>query len=206
MADPAAQRTVPPSSDGGPAGARPGPATRPRAIDATRAPEDLDVAALAQRIAGRLDQVLDEHALLRRQDEAEARHEQAVRVWTEAIARGAKADVVRQRALASTLQRGGGVPETVELQEEASPTIDAPDEVPSASATPAEPVVPDVHGTDAKLQTVRRRLEGRRAVASRAPPRRTPFWRRRIVADWVRWVAWGTVIVALSVVVSIVVL
>ena len=246
MADPVHQRTVPPLPDGGPAGTRPAAGFRSRAIDAERSPEEFDLATLAHRIAGRLDEVLDEHALLRRRDEAEARHEEAVRIWTEAIARGARGDVLRKRALAATIQRSAGTFEIVDAQADRSAAVEPKDEAaasPDAGEATDEPgaadaietpstadasaatdeavapvpdaappvrtvqdVVPDVDATDAKLQTVRRRLEGRRAVASRPPPTPTPFWRRPGVTAWTKRVAWGAAIVALSVLISSVVL
>lgn len=236
MADPA-QRTVPPLSDAGIAGSRSSAAKRPLAIDAERSPEEIDLGVLADQIAGRLDEVLDEHALLRQRDEAEARHEEAVRVWTAAIARGSKGDVLRKRAMAATIQRSAGSFEIVEPEVEdesvvepdeeaggepdavgaagASEGIDASDvddEEGASEPSPATPlatasdVVPDVDGTDAKLLTVRRRLEGRRAVALRPPPPPTRFWHRHGVVTWTRRLLWGAAIVALSVLVSVVAL
>ncbi len=103
-----------------------------RAIDASRNAAGVDFAALSRGLAERLDEILDERAAARRDDAWTQAHEQAVRAWSDLVAKGVVDDGVelRRQALSTTVLRMGsnGAVDVVETPDHAS------DEPPAAPA------------------------------------------------------------------------
>jgi hypothetical protein len=100
---------------------------------------------------------------------------------------------------------GGATDDPPEPADVADPTEPA-DVAGAIDPHAATTVVPDVDVVDAKLQTVRRRLEGRRAVGSRPAPDRTRRGLPRRFASWVRHLLLGAGIVVLGALISVAIL
>lgn len=76
-------------------------------IDGPGGAEDVDLAALARRIELRLDEILDLRSIDERRNAAELERDRAVRAWSSALSRGARAGdiALRRAALATTVLR-----------------------------------------------------------------------------------------------------